>query len=106
MNWLLGPSGGGGKAPSPLIAASGKHLATCIGVYSAIFWVPDIWNAWEDTIVQAILARYEGTAAALIYWLLKIAAYPLMFFAVKMGLGITFLSFVMGVMMNLFGGKR
>ncbi|MEP2640810.1 hypothetical protein, partial [Roseobacter sp.] len=53
-----------------------------------------------------ILARYDGTAAALIYWLRKIAAYPLMFFAVKMGLGISFLSFVVGVMTKLFAGRR
>lgn len=106
MNWLFGAGGGGGKAPSPLIAASGRHLTTCIGIYAATFWTPDVWGAWEDTLIDAILARYEGTAAALIYWLLKIAAYPLMFFAVKMGLGISFLSFVVGVMTKLFGGQR
>ncbi|WP_195819425.1 hypothetical protein [Roseobacter sp. MH60115] len=106
MNFFGGMFGGGGKPPSPLIASSGKWLATCIGIYAAIFWVPDVWMAWEDTIVRAILARYEGTAAAIIYWLLKIAAYPLMFFAVKMALGIGFLSFVMSIMLNLFGGKR
>ena len=81
-------------------------MATCIGVYAAIFWTPDVWNAWEEVIVRAILARYEGTAATLIYWLLKVAAYPLMFFAVKMGLGIGFLSLVVGMTTKLFGGKR
>lgn len=107
MNWLMGFGGGGGqKPPNPLIATSGRWLSTCIGVYAAIFWTPDAWTAWEDAIVYAILARYQNGAAAFIYWVLKIAAYPLMFFAVRMGLGIAFISLVMWVMTSLLGQKR
>jgi len=98
--------GGGGKPPNPLIATSGRWLSTCIGIYAAIFWTPDAWVVWEDAIVEAILARYQNGAATFIYWVLKIAAYPLMFFAVRMGLGIAFLSLVMWVMTSLFGQKR
>lgn len=106
MNWMMGLGGGGGnRAPNPLIASSGKWLSTCVGVYAAIFWTPDVWSAWEDVIVAAILARYEGGAASFVYWLVKIAAYPLMFFAVRMGLGIAFISLVMWIMTKVFGRK-
>ena len=106
MNWLMGMGGGGQKAPNPLIATSGKWLSTCAGVYAAIFWTPDAWVAWEDTIVEAILARYQDGGAFFVYWLLKIAAYPAMFFAVRMGLGIAFLSLVMWIMTKVFGRQR
>ncbi|MGJ8530138.1 hypothetical protein [Maritalea sp.] len=107
MSWLMGLGGGGGqKAPNPLIAGSGKWLATCVGAYATLFWTPDLWAALDITIQQAILARYEGNAATLVYWLLKIAAYPLMFFTVRMGLGIAFVSLTMWVMMRFFGGRR
>ncbi|MDX8353970.1 hypothetical protein [Cognatiyoonia sp. IB215182] len=106
MNWLMGIGGGGQRPPNPLIASSGKWLATCVGIYAAIFWTPDAWGAWEDTITTAILARYDGNAASFVYWLLKIAAYPLMFFAVRMGLGIAFVSLVIWIMTNVFGRHK
>lgn len=108
MSWLmgLGGGGGGGKPPNPLIATSGKWLATFIAIYASIFWTPDLWSYFEDALLRAIYARYEGAGAAFVYWLLKIAAYPLMFFAVRMGLGVGFVSLVMGVMTQLFGGRR
>ena len=110
MNWMmgLGGNGGGGKPPSPLIAGSGKWLATCVGVYAAIFWTPDLWAALEGQIYAAIWARYDGVAATAIYWLLYIAAYPLMFFATRMLLGLAFVSLVMGVLLKAFGkvGRR
>ena len=106
MNWLMGMGGGGGNAPNPLIATSGKWLATCVAVYGTIFWTPDLWMALEGSILRAIHARYDGGAAAFVYWLLKIGAFPLMFFAVRMGLGIAFVSLVMWIMMRFFGSKR
>ncbi len=108
MSWMmgLGGNGGGGKTPSPVIAGSGKWLATCIGVYAAIFWTPDLWNVFEDQIHAAIWARYDDMPATVIFWLLYFAAYPLMFFAVRMGLGLAFVSIAMGVLTKLFGGRR
>lgn len=107
MSWLFGLGGGGGqKPPNPLIASSGKWLATCVGIYAAIFWTPDVWVAWEDTIIGAIRERYDENATVFFYWLLKLGAYPLMFFAVRMGLGIAFMSLVMWIMMRFFGSKR
>lgn len=107
MNWLFGagPSQGS-QNPNPLIAASGKWLATCIAIYAAIFWTPDLWAACEEGILKAIYARYDGMSAAFVYWLLKIAAYPLMFFAVRMGLGVAFVGLTMVVMVYAFGAKR
>lgn len=107
MNWLMGLGGGsGGKGPNPLIAGSGKWLATCVGIYAAIFWTPDAWVAWENAILHAIHARYDGGSAAFVYWLLKLGAYPLVFFAVRMGLGIAFVSLVMWIINRFFGGQR
>lgn len=108
MSWMmgLGGNGGGGKPPSPLIAGSGKWLATCIGVYAAIFWTPDLWNVFEDQISTAIWARYDDMPATVIFWLLYFAAYPSMFFAVRMGLGLAFVSIAMGVLTKLFVGRR
>lgn len=107
MSWMMGLGGGGGtKAPSPLVAGSGKWFATCVGVYAAVFWTVDIWVLFEPQIIRAITSRYDGNWAAAFYWLLKIAAYPLMFFAVRMVLGIVFVSLVMWIMMRVFGSKR
>lgn len=108
MNWLMGLGGGGAgqKAPSPLIATSGKWLATCVGIYAAVFWTVDAWMLLEGTIVDAIQARYEGNTVVFLYWLLKLGAYPLMFFSVRMGLGIAFVSLVMWIMMRFVGGRR
>lgn len=106
MNWLMGAGGGGGRPPNPLIATSGKWLATCVAVYATMFWTPDAWTVWEPTILRAILARYEGSGAVFVYWVLKIGAYPLMFFAVRMGLGIAFISLVLWIMNSLFKVRR
>jgi hypothetical protein len=106
MNWLFGLGGGGDGKANPLIATSGKWLATLIAIYMSIFWTPDIWAYFEDALLRAIHARYEGTNAAFVYWLLKVAAYPLMFFGARMALGVGFVSLVMAVMTKLFGGRR
>lgn len=107
MNWLFGATGGGNgaPAPNPLIATSGKWLSTCVGIYAAVFWTVDVWTLLEPQILDAIYARYEGSAATFIYWLLKIAAYPLMFFAVRMGLGLVFISLVTWIIFRLFGKR-
>lgn len=101
-----GSGGGGGKPPNPLIAASGRWLATCIAVYATIFWTPDVWEHLEPSLSRAIAARYDGFGANLVYWLLKIAAYPLMYFGVRMGLALAFMGLAMGVMLKLFAGHR
>ncbi len=108
MSWLMGLGGGsgGGKPPSPLIASSGKWLATCIGVYAAIFWTPDLWNAFGGQIIDAIYKRYEHEAALIIYWLLYLAAYPLMFFAVRFGLRLVAVSGLFAIITNMFGSRR
>lgn len=107
MNWLLGATGGGngGSAPNPLIATSGKWLSTCVGLYAAVFWTVDIWTFLEPQILEAIDTRYEGSVAAFIYWLLRIAAYPLVFFAVRMGLGLAFVSLATWIIFKLFGKR-
>ncbi|MEM7729678.1 MAG: hypothetical protein AAF311_10440 [Pseudomonadota bacterium] len=104
MNWLfgMGGNGGGQRPPNALIATSGKWLASCVGLYAAVFWTPDVWAVWDDDIAGAILARYEGMLAVALFWLLKLAAYPLMFFAVRLILGVVFVTLVMGVMSSLF----
>ncbi|MEM9238472.1 MAG: hypothetical protein AAGB07_00725 [Pseudomonadota bacterium] len=106
MNWLMGMGGGGGRPPNPLIATSGKWLSTCVGIYAAVFWTPDAWVAWEQDIILALRARYEDGAVAVFYWLLKIGAYPAMFFGVRMVLGIAFISLVMWVMTKVFERQR
>lgn len=106
MNWLFGAGGGGGTQPNPLIAASGKWLSTFVAIYAAVFWTVDVWNAFEPQILEAIHARYDGAGAAFVYWLLKIAAYPLMFFAVRMGLGLAFVSLVTWAVFKLFGARH
>ena len=85
MSWMmgLGGNGGGGKPPTPLITGSGKWLATFISLYAAIFWTVDVWDLLEPHLVTMIHDRYDGELAAAIYWLLRIAAYPLMFFGVR-----------------------
>lgn len=94
--------GGGGRPSNPLIATSGKWLSICVGLYAAVFWTVDVWTFFEPQILDAIHARYDGGGATFIYWLLRIAAYPLMFFAVQMSLGITFVSLVTWIVFRLF----
>lgn len=104
MSFMMGMgSGGGGKPPSPLIAGSGKWLSTCVGLYAAVFWTVDVWALLEPGMLDMIYARYDGTWAQLIYWGLWLAAYPAMFFAVKMILGITFVSLTMWILTRVFG---
>lgn len=97
--------GGGGSQPNRLIATSGKWLSICVGLYAAVFWTVDIWTFLEPQILEAIYTRYEGSVAAFIYWLLRVAAYPLVFFAVQMSLGITFVSLVTWIVFRVFGKR-
>lgn len=97
---------GGGSPHKPLIHASGKWLAVVIAVFATVFVTPDLWQAVEPLIIESILARYSGGLAEAIYWVLRLAAYPLVFFGALMALGVIFVSLVMGVMMKLFGGRR
>lgn len=109
MSWLFGLGGGGaggGKPANPLIATSGKWLATCVALYAAIFWTPDVWSALDAGILRAVHARYARELANVLYWVLAIAAYPLMYFAVRMGLGILFVGLVVGLATKAFGGRR
>jgi hypothetical protein len=104
MSLMMGMGGGGGgKPPSPLIAGSGKWLSTFVGLYAAVFLTVDVWAFFEPRILDMIYARYEGGLANALYWVLRLAAYPAMFFAVKMGVGIVFVSAVMWIMSRLFG---
>ena len=107
MSWMmgLGGNGGGGKPPSPLIAGSGKWLSTFVGLYAAVFWTVDVWAFFEPRILDMIYARYDDGWADAIYWVLWLAAYPAMFFAAKMALGIAFISLVMWIMTRLFGNR-
>lgn len=97
---------GGSKSPSPLIAGSGKWLSIFVGLYAAVFWAVDIWAFAEPTIIEMIHDRYEGGLAQAIYWLLRLAAYPLVFFAVKMGLGLAFVSIATWIVFKLFTSRR
>lgn len=109
MKWMMGALGGGNQGaaqPNPLIATSGKWLATVIALFSTIFWTPDWWMFAESWIVDAIYARYSGMSAKTVYWALKIVAYPLTFFGTRMLLGLVFVSLVLGVTLKLFGGRR
>lgn len=107
MNWLFAAMGGKNTPPpNPLIASSGKWMTTFVGVYTGLFWTPDAWLALEPMIVEAISERYEDGWATLVYWLLRIAAYPLMFFATKLILGVTFVSLVLFITLKFFGGRR
>ncbi|WP_461429335.1 hypothetical protein [Gymnodinialimonas sp.] len=81
-------------------------MSAFVGFYAAVFWTPDVWAALEPSIIDAILARYQDGWATLIYWLLRIAAYPLMFFTTMLVLGVAFVSIVLFVMLKLFGGRR
>lgn len=107
MNWLFGAMGGrNAQPPNPLVASSGKWLTTCLGIYTALFWTPDAWAVNEPWIIDAILARYQDGWATFVYWVLRIAAYPLMFFATKLTLGVAFVSIVLFISLHLFSGRR
>ena len=107
MSLMMGMfgGGGGGKPPSPLIAGSGKWLSTFLGLYAAVFWTVDVWAFLEPHLLEMIYARYDGGWADLILWVLWLAAYPAMFFAVRMGLGLAFVSLAMWIMTSLFGNR-
>ena len=102
---MSGPSGGS-QGGNRLIQSAGKWLAYVFAAVTAVFATPDLWAAWEPVIVQNIYARYSGGLAESIYWGLRLASYPLVFFTVSMTLGVVFVSLVMGIMMKLFGGRR
>lgn len=103
---MSGATGRGGQNGSPFIHSSGKWLAIVIAGVASVFVTPDLWRSFEPLIIENILARYQGGLAEAIYWALRLAAYPLVFFAVRMTLGVVFVTLVMGVVMKLFGGRR
>jgi hypothetical protein len=107
MSWMmgLGGGGGGGKQPSPLIATSGKWLATFIALYATIFWTVDLWRVLEPRLVVMIYDRYDGGLALFIYWLLRLAAYPLMFFGVRLVLGLVSVSTLLAAITKFFGRR-
>ncbi len=98
--------GGGGKPPNPLIATSGKWLSICVGLYCAAFFTVDLWEAAEPRILDMIYERYEGNMAWIVYWLLRLAAYPMVFFAVKFGLGLAFVSIVTWIVAKVTSFRR
>ena len=109
MKGFFGVAGGGGPGgpqPNPLIATSGKWFANVVGLWAAIFLTPDLWTMTEGMIWAAISARYDGLWAEAVYWLLKIAAYPLTFFGVRLSIGLAFVSAAMWLLLHVFGGRR
>lgn len=104
MSWMMGlGGGGGGKQPSPLIVGSGKWLSIFVGLYASLFWTVDVFEFFEPRLLDMIYDRYDGVWAQVIYWVLWLAAYPAMFFAVKLVLGITFVSLAMWILTHVFG---
>lgn len=108
MSWLLGMGSGGSgrKPPNQMIATSGRWLATCIAGFATVFWTPDVWMYLDDSIFNALRVRYDETVTVFVYWSLWLASYPLMYFSVRMGLGLAFVTLVMGALTRMFGGRK
>lgn len=104
MNWMLGMGpgrSGGSQGDSRVLTTSGRWLATIISAFAMILLTPDLWSMTEDWAAGMISRRYSGFWAQAMFWAMKLGAYPLVFFATRMGIGLFFTSTAIGVALKL-----
>ncbi len=109
MRGLFGGFGfGGGGAPKDdrVLTTSGKWLATVIAAFVMIILTPDLWGWGKDWVIDLIANRYSGVWADIMFWAIKLGAYPLVYFATRMSIGLIFMGTALGAALKLAGRAR
>lgn len=109
MSWMMGVGRGGGGAgggDGRLLPSSAKWFAIIVAVIVSILFTPDIWSLVERPAAGWVGERYSGFWAKAMFWALKLGAYPLVFFGVRLLIALAYLGLSIGAAFRLFGGDR
>lgn len=96
---LFGSSGGRSQ-PSSLFTRSMDGFATMAALIATVFAVPVLWAMVEDWAARELLRLYGESLAVIFFWALKLGAYPLVFFAIRMSLATTYAALALSLAMR------
>ena len=102
----FGFGGGGAQRDNRVLTTSGKWLATVIAFFAMIILTPDLWDLLGDWITALIGARYDGVWADIMFWALKLGAYPMVYFSTRMLVGLIFMGTALCAALRLAGSGR
>lgn len=97
---LFGGAGGGQRPPSSLFIRSMDGFATCAAAVATVFLVPVLWDGVEALVARELVRLHGEDMAILFFWAIKLGAYPLMFFAIRMSLATTYAALALTVAMR------
>lgn len=85
-----------------LFMDSAEGFATILAIGATVFLVPAIWKFIAADCYALLRSLYgSGGLAELLFWMIKLGAYPLAFYAIRMSLVTTFMSFAFAAAMRL-----
>ncbi|MGD1923190.1 MAG: hypothetical protein ACFB03_03235 [Paracoccaceae bacterium] len=90
--------GSGGQAPqTSLFTRSVNGFATCTALVLTLFVVPVLWGGLESWVARELVRLYGDDIAIIAFWALKLGAYPLAFFAIRMGLASLYMALALNI---------
>ncbi|MEO1318422.1 MAG: hypothetical protein AAFW01_17845 [Pseudomonadota bacterium] len=93
-------SAGHQQAQSSLFTRSVDGFATMAALAATVFVVPVAWVMVEDWAARELLDLYGEPMAVVMFWALKLGAYPLTFYAIRMSLATTYATLAIGIAMR------
>ena len=91
----------GSQVPqTSLFTRSVDGFATMAALAATIFAVPVAWVMVEDWAARELFRLYGEPMAIVMFWALKLGAYPLVFFAIRMSLATTYAALALSVAMR------
>ncbi|MGD1922804.1 MAG: hypothetical protein ACFB03_01255 [Paracoccaceae bacterium] len=97
---IFGSSGGGDGEPRSLFVRSVDGFATMAALAATVFAVPVLWFGIESWVARELVRLYGDDMAIIMFWALKLGAYPLVFFAIRMSLATTYAALAISVAMR------
>lgn len=98
---LTGSSGNKGGEQSSLFSRSLDGFNSMAALFATVFAVPVIWASFEPWIAREILRLYGEDVGFLMFWGLKLGAYPLVFFGIRLSLTTTYATIALSLAMRL-----
>lgn len=90
----------GQSGQTSLFTRSMDGFATMAALGATVFAVPVAWEMVEEWVARELLRLYGDAMAVLMFWALKLGAYPLVFFAIRMSLATTYAALAISVAMR------
>lgn len=89
------------EANRNLFMDSSRGFATVVALIATLFLVPLAWQYVEEPCAQMLTALYgNGTLTTVLFWAVKLGAYALCFYALRMSLVTAFVSLAFGAAMR------